>query len=55
MVIGASSGIGRATARALAAEGWDVVLAARSQQSLDEAERPTQLGQRVGLNNLPSA
>jgi NAD(P)-dependent dehydrogenase (short-subunit alcohol dehydrogenase family) len=38
IVIGASSGIGRATARALSANGWDVVLAARSQQSLDQAE-----------------
>jgi NAD(P)-dependent dehydrogenase (short-subunit alcohol dehydrogenase family) len=39
IVIGASSGIGRATVRALAADGWDVVLAARSQLSLDAAER----------------
>lgn len=35
--MGASSGIGRATAIALAAEGWSIVLAARSRQSLESA------------------
>lgn len=37
IVVGASSGIGRATSIALAVAGWRVVLAARSRQSLDAA------------------
>lgn len=36
-MVGASSGIGRATALALAADGWTLVLAARSPVSLDAA------------------
>ncbi len=39
IVIGASSGIGLSTAQALAADGWAVVLAARSEESLAEAEK----------------
>ena len=39
IVTGASSGIGRATARALARDDWTVVLAARSAQSLARVER----------------
>ncbi len=35
LITGASSGIGAATARAAAAEGWRVVLAARSQDKID--------------------
>jgi NADP-dependent 3-hydroxy acid dehydrogenase YdfG len=34
-ITGASSGIGAATARAVVAEGWNVVLAARSREKLD--------------------
>jgi NADP-dependent 3-hydroxy acid dehydrogenase YdfG len=35
LITGASSGIGAATARAVVAEGWNVVLAARSREKLD--------------------
>lgn len=39
LVVGASSGIGRVTARACAARGDSVVLASRSEQGLREAEK----------------
>jgi len=36
-ITGASAGVGRATARAFAAEGWDVAVIARNRARLDEA------------------
>jgi NADP-dependent 3-hydroxy acid dehydrogenase YdfG len=39
LITGASTGIGAATARAAAAEGWSVVLSARSEDKLEELAR----------------
>lgn len=39
IITGASKGLGRALAEALAAQGWDLVLDARSAQVLEEAAR----------------
>lgn len=39
LITGASSGIGRSTARALSRQGWDVVLASRSAAALRVVER----------------
>ena len=39
IVIGASSGIGRSTARALSAQGWNLVLSSRSVTALAAVER----------------
>jgi NAD(P)-dependent dehydrogenase (short-subunit alcohol dehydrogenase family) len=38
LVTGASRGLGRAVARALAAEGWRVICAARSQKALEQLD-----------------
>ena len=47
LITGASSGIGAATARAAAAEGWRVVLAARSQDKIDAMA--SELGEETAL------
>lgn len=39
LITGASSGFGRATARSLCHEGWQLVLVARRQQRLDELQQ----------------
>ncbi len=47
IITGASSGIGAATARAVAQEGWRVVLGARSRDKLDDLAR--ELGEDTAL------
>ena len=67
IVTGASSGIGRATARALAREGADVVLAARREERIDAAAEevreagaealavPTDVGEEAEVEALVEA
>jgi NAD(P)-dependent dehydrogenase (short-subunit alcohol dehydrogenase family) len=43
LIIGASSGIGRSTARALAGQGWNVVLASRSATALAAVQQECEL------------
>lgn len=62
VITGASSGIGRCTARLLSERGWDVVLASRSETALREVERectargaralvvPADVGDRVAVD-----
>ncbi len=49
IIIGASSGIGRSTARALSGQGWNVVLASRSATALAAVERECS---RFGVETL---
>ncbi len=52
LIIGASSGIGRVTARLLAADGWNVVLSARSEAGLTAAAAECAFG-RGAVLTLP--
>jgi len=47
MITGAGSGVGRATAKALAANGWSIVLVGRKREALDET-----LGQLAAGDHL---
>ncbi|APR88569.1 short-chain dehydrogenase/reductase SDR [Minicystis rosea] len=57
VIVGASSGIGLAAARASAARGADVVMLSRSQAKLDEAARtlPTGRARAVAMDMLDQA
>jgi NAD(P)-dependent dehydrogenase (short-subunit alcohol dehydrogenase family) len=49
VVTGASAGVGRATARAFAAAGWDVALLARGEDGLEAARREVEAAGRRAL------
>ena len=53
LVTGASKGIGRATAQALAAEGCDVVLVARTAADLDQARAAISAEHNVAVTAVP--
>ncbi len=53
LVTGASKGIGRATAQALAAEGCDLVLVARGADALAEAREAIRDAHNVGVTIVP--